>query len=137
MAFTDLCNLHLISYDDCLIDDGEFTVLYDLDYSILEAFSSSRSFFTVFVLMFKVYTDLEQLLTSSYARFRLLREFSVAAMFSHIWSLSGILKATSCSRVHWKLVAFYTSAKNHMGKKKKERTSILWYNLECTSKHRP
>ena len=43
MAFKDLCNLHLISYDDCLIDDGEIIVLCDLDYSILEAFSSSRS----------------------------------------------------------------------------------------------
>ena len=29
-------SLHLISYDDGLIDDGEF-FLYDLDYSILEA----------------------------------------------------------------------------------------------------
>ena len=27
MAFKDLRNLHLISYDDCLIDDGEFVVL--------------------------------------------------------------------------------------------------------------
>ena len=44
MAFTDLRNLHLISYDDGLIDDGEFIVLYDLYYSILEPFSSSRSF---------------------------------------------------------------------------------------------
>ena len=44
MAFQDLRNLRLISYEDCLIDDGEFIVLYDLYYSILEAFSSSRSF---------------------------------------------------------------------------------------------
>ena len=44
MAFQDLCNLHLISYEDCLIDDGEFIILYDLYYSILEAFSSLRSF---------------------------------------------------------------------------------------------
>ena len=36
--------LHLIRYDDGLIDDDEFIVLYDLDYSILEAFSSSRRF---------------------------------------------------------------------------------------------
>ena len=44
MAFKDLRNLHLISYDDDLIDDGKFIVLYDLDYLILEDFSSSRSF---------------------------------------------------------------------------------------------
>ena len=44
MAFKDLRNLHLASYDDGLIDDGEFIVLYDLYYSILESFSSSRSF---------------------------------------------------------------------------------------------
>ena len=36
MAFKDLRNLRLISYDDGLMDDGEF-FLYDLDYSILEA----------------------------------------------------------------------------------------------------
>ena len=35
MAFKDLLNLRLISYDDSLIEDGEFS-LYDLDYSILE-----------------------------------------------------------------------------------------------------
>ena len=29
MAFKELRNLHLISYDDGLIDDGEFIVLYD------------------------------------------------------------------------------------------------------------
>ena len=29
-AFTDLCNLHLISYDDGLIDSGKFIGLYDL-----------------------------------------------------------------------------------------------------------
>ena len=44
MAFKDLRNLHVISYDDGLINDGEFIVLYDLYYSIQEAFSSSRSF---------------------------------------------------------------------------------------------
>ena len=44
MTFKDLRSLHLISYDDGLIDDGKFIVLYDLDYSILEALSSSRSF---------------------------------------------------------------------------------------------
>ena len=43
MAFKDLCNLHPISYDDGLIDDGEFMVLYNLYHSILEALSSSRS----------------------------------------------------------------------------------------------
>ena len=43
MAFKDLRNLHLITCDDGLIADGEFHVLYDLYYSILEAFSSSRS----------------------------------------------------------------------------------------------
>ena len=36
MAFRDLCNLCLISYDDGLREDGEF-FLYDQDYSILEA----------------------------------------------------------------------------------------------------
>ena len=30
MAFKDLRNLHLISYDDGLIDGGKFIVLYDL-----------------------------------------------------------------------------------------------------------
>ena len=44
MAFKVLRDLHLISYDDGLIDDGELIVLYDMYYSILEAFSSSRSF---------------------------------------------------------------------------------------------
>ena len=44
MAFKLLRDLHLISYDDGLIDDGELIVLYDMYYSILEAFSSSRSF---------------------------------------------------------------------------------------------
>ena len=43
-AFKDLRNLHVISYDDGLIDDGELIFLYDLCYSILEAFSSLRSF---------------------------------------------------------------------------------------------
>ena len=42
MAFKDLSNLHLISYEDGLIDDGEFIVLSDLYYS--KAFSSSRTF---------------------------------------------------------------------------------------------
>ena len=44
MALKDLHNLHLISHDDGLIDDGEFIVLYDLYYSIFEASSSSCSF---------------------------------------------------------------------------------------------
>ena len=44
MAFKDVRNFHFISYDDGLIDDGEFIVLCDLNYLILEAFSSSRSF---------------------------------------------------------------------------------------------
>ena len=43
-AFKDLRNLHVISYDDGLIDDGELIFLYDLCFSILEAFSSLRSF---------------------------------------------------------------------------------------------
>ena len=30
MAFKDLRNLHLISYDNGLIDSGKFIVLYDL-----------------------------------------------------------------------------------------------------------
>ena len=47
-AFKDVRNLHFISYDDGLIDDGEFIVLYGLYYSILEAFSSSRSFCSSF-----------------------------------------------------------------------------------------
>ena len=33
-----------ISFDDGLIDDGKFIALYDLHYSFLEVFSSSRSF---------------------------------------------------------------------------------------------
>ena len=45
MAFKGFRNLTLISYNDGLIDDGEFIVLFDLYYSILEAFSSSGSFF--------------------------------------------------------------------------------------------
>ena len=53
-AFKDARNLHHISYDDGLIDDGEIIVLYDLDYWILEAFSSSRSFQVSFVLKLKV-----------------------------------------------------------------------------------
>ena len=35
-------------------------------------------------------------------------EFSAATMFSHTCPLSGLLIATSCSRVHWKIVAFTT-----------------------------
>ena len=44
IQFKGFRNLNLISYNDGLIDDGEFIVLYDLYYSILEAFSSSGSF---------------------------------------------------------------------------------------------
>ena len=44
MAFKYFRNLHLISYDDGLIGDGECIVLYDLHYSIVEASSSSRCF---------------------------------------------------------------------------------------------
>ena len=65
MAFKDR---NFASYkldDDGLIGDGEFIVLYDLNYSIMEAFSFSRDF--VFVLKLKVNTDLEQLLTCSYS----------------------------------------------------------------------
>ena len=43
MAFKDLRNLHLISYDDGVIDSGKFIVLYDLKL-IVEAFSLSGSF---------------------------------------------------------------------------------------------
>ena len=73
MAFKDLCNLRLISYDDGLIDDGGFIVLYDLHHSILEAFDSLRRAAFVFVFKLKVYTHLKQLLTCSYAKFRLLK----------------------------------------------------------------
>ena len=73
MAFNYLCNLRLISYDDGFIDDGEFIVLYDLDHSILEGFDSLRRAAFVFVFKLKVYTHLKQLLTCSYAKFRLLR----------------------------------------------------------------
>ena len=61
MAFKDLCNLRLISYDDGLIDDGKFIVLYDLHHSILEAFDSLRRVAFVFVFKLKVYTHLKQL----------------------------------------------------------------------------
>ena len=43
-AFKYFRNLHLKSYDDGLIDDGECIVLYDLYYSILEASSWSHRF---------------------------------------------------------------------------------------------
>ena len=33
MVFKDLRNLHLLSYEASLIDNGEFIVLYDLYYS--------------------------------------------------------------------------------------------------------
>ena len=72
-AFKDVRNLHFIRYDDGLIDDGEFIVLYDLDYLIVEAFSSSRSFCFCFEMKLNLYTDLEQLLTCSSAKFRLLK----------------------------------------------------------------
>ena len=94
MTFKDLSNLHLISYDDSLIDDGEFIVLSDLYYSILKAFSSSRSF-CFFVLKFKVNTDLEQLLTRS--------KISAAEENSVLLQCS----ATSCSGVHWKHLPLY------------------------------
>ena len=44
VAFKDLRNLRLRSYDHGLIDDDELIVLYDLYYSILEAFYSPRGF---------------------------------------------------------------------------------------------
>ena len=44
VAFKDLRNLRLRSYDHGLIDDDELIVLYDLYYSILEAFYSPRRF---------------------------------------------------------------------------------------------
>ena len=55
MAFKDLCNLRLISYDDGLIDDGKFIVLYDLHHSILETFDSLRRAAFVFVFKLKVF----------------------------------------------------------------------------------
>ena len=112
MAFQDLRNLHLISYEDCLIDDGEFIVLYDLYYSILEAFSSSRSF--VFVLKLKVNTNLKQFLACSYS-IRLLKRiqcccnvlpylFSLRAPHNHIMFRSPL-----------EIVAFnLLAAKNNM-----------------------
>ena len=65
MAFKHLCNLYLISYDNGVIDDGEF-FLYDLDYSILEAVLFVME---LFFLKLKVNNDLEWLLTRSYAKF--------------------------------------------------------------------
>ena len=88
MTFKDLRNLHLISYDDGLIDDGKFIVLYDLGYSILEAFSSSRSF--CFCFEVKSFPDLEQLLTSSYAKFRLLKRIQCCCnVLPHFSSLTA------------------------------------------------
>ena len=52
MAFKDLRNLHPINRDDGLIDDDKFTIFYDLNYFILEAFSSSCSF--CFCFEFKI-----------------------------------------------------------------------------------
>ena len=65
MAFKHLRNLYLISYDNGVIDDGEF-FLYDLDYSILEAVLFLME---LFFLKLKVNNDLERLLTRSYAKF--------------------------------------------------------------------
>ena len=65
MAFKHLRNLYLISYDNGVIDDGEF-FLYDLDYSILEAVLFVME---LFFLKLKVNNDLERLLTRSYAKF--------------------------------------------------------------------
>ena len=88
-AFKDLPNLHLISCDDGLIYDGEFIFLYDLCCSILEAFSSLRSFF-FFVLKLKVNTDLEQLLTCSYSKFRLLKKIQCCCnVLPHLSSLGA------------------------------------------------
>ena len=101
MAFKDLCNLRLISYDDGLIDDGEFIVLYNHHHSILEAFDSLRRAALVFVFKLKVYTHLKQLLTCSYAKFRLLKRIKFCCNV-----LPQFLIATSCSRVHWKIVTF-------------------------------
>ena len=99
MAFKHLRNLYLISYDNGVIDDGEF-FLYDLDYSILEAVLFVME---LFFLKLKVNNDLERLLTRSYAKFGFWREFSAAAMFSHICPLSVFLITTSCSsQVHRK-----------------------------------
>ena len=65
MAFKHLRNVYLISYDNGVIDDGEF-FLYDLDYSILEAVLFVME---LFFLKLKVNNDLERLLTRSYAKF--------------------------------------------------------------------
>ena len=102
LAFQDLCNLHLISYDDCLIDDGKFIVLYDLYYSILEAFSSSRSFCFCFEVKSKYRSRTAlglQLLLILAAE-----ENSVLLQCSPIFVLSqsSFLITTSCSGVHWK-----------------------------------
>ena len=56
-AFKDVRNLHFIRYED----------------GLMEAFSSSRSFCFCFEMKLNLYTDLEQLLTCSYAKFRLLK----------------------------------------------------------------
>ena len=68
----------LISYDDGLIDDGEFFLF--LDYSILEAVLFVRQLSFVFVLKLKVNNDLEQLLTWSYAKFRLLKRIQYCCL---------------------------------------------------------
>ena len=108
--------LHLIRYDDGLIDDGEFIVLYDLDYSILEAFSSSRRF--VFVLKLKVCTDLAHLLICSYAKFRLLNKIQCCCnVLPYLSSLRAPhIHIIFQSPAHWKIVAFtILAAKNKTG----------------------
>ena len=77
-AFKDARNLHHISYNDGLIDDGEFIVLYDLDYWILEAFSSSRNFQVSFVLKLKVIPISKSSWLAVTLNFGCWREFSAA-----------------------------------------------------------
>ena len=69
---------------DGLIDDGEFIVFYDL-YKLYYCFefSSSRSF----CFCFKVNTDLEQLLTCSYSKFRLLKRIQCCNVLPYLSSL--------------------------------------------------
>ena len=102
IAFKDLRNLHLISYGDGLIDNGKFIGLFSMTCIVPFWRLSLRHAAFVFVLKLKVTTDLEQLLTCGYSKFWLPKEFSAAAMFSHICPLSKLLITISCSGVHWK-----------------------------------
>ena len=117
MAFKDR---NFASYkldDDGLIGDGEFIVLYDLNYSIMEAFSSSHSF--CFCFEVSSVSDLEQLLTCSYAKFRLLKRIqcccnvlpylsSLRAPHSHIMFQSPLENSCLYSQLKptWEIVKF-------------------------------